>query len=315
MITLSRRATKKTPIKARDARKAEGDSNRSLKQGKLAIVSTPIGNLGDITLRALTTLREVDVILAEDTRRTRQLCAKHGVDTPLESFHSHSSEHKRHQILARLAEGTNFALTTDAGTPCLSDPGMLLVNDAHNQGTQVEVIPGPSAVTAAMAVCGLQGDRFTFLGFIPRTGPRRKALLDQTGVSPDASVLFESPQRLRATLKDLARCCGDRRVAVCRELTKLHEEVVRGTAQEVLAQFESRESIQGEIVIVIEAQTEIRQDSPTDDPATKAAALQWLDAQPRPLARTADLAKTLAITIGLSRSVAYDWVVEYSKSQ
>jgi 16S rRNA (cytidine1402-2'-O)-methyltransferase len=265
VITLSRRATK-TPVRARDARRAETGSDRSLKHGRLAIVSTPIGNLGDITLRALTTLREVDVILAEDTRRTRQLCAKHGVDTPLESFHSHSSENKRHQILARLAGGTNFALTTDAGTPCLSDPGMLLVNDAHNQGTQVEVIPGPSAVTAAMAVCGLQGDRFTFLGFIPRTGTRRKALLDQAGVSPDASVLFESPQRLRATLKDLASRCGDRRVAVCRELTKLHEEVVRGTAQEVLAQFESRESIQGEIVIVIEAQPEIRQDSPTDEP-------------------------------------------------
>lgn len=314
MITLSRRATK-TSVKAREAKGVEAGSNRSLKQGRLAIVSTPIGNLGDITLRALTTLRDVDVILAEDTRRTRQLCAKHGVATPLESFHSHSSESKRHQIVARLAEGTAFALTTDAGTPCLSDPGMLLVNDAHNQGTQVEVIPGPSAVTAAMAVSGLQGDRFTFLGFIPRTGTRRKALLDQIGVSLDASVLFESPQRLRATLKDLAGRCGDRRVAVCRELTKLHEEVVRGTAQEVLAQFESRASIQGEIVIVIEAQTETRQALPTDEPDTKASALKWLDAQPRPLARTADLAKTLAITTGLPRSVVYDWVVEYSKQE
>jgi 16S rRNA (cytidine1402-2'-O)-methyltransferase len=218
-------------------------------RARLSIVATPIGNLEDITLRALRTLREADLVLAEDTRRTRVLCQHHGLSCVLRAFHAYSDERVVDEVLAELAAGKHVALVTDAGTPLVSDPGSILVAAAQARGFRVEPIPGPSALTAALTVAGLPVDHFRFLGFLPRSGKRRREALEQIASDRAASVLFEAPQRLARTLSELADVLGARELAVCRELTKIHEEVVRGTAAELAARF--AEQARGEITLVI----------------------------------------------------------------
>lgn len=221
------------------------------RRGTLSVVSTPIGNLEDITLRALRTLREADLVLAEDTRRTRVLCLHHGIHCQLRAFHAHSSEQSQERVLEELQAGKHVALVTDAGTPLLSDPGSSLVAAARARGLAVETIPGPSAITAALTVAGLSVDQFRFVGFLPRSGRRRRDALQRIADDSATTVLFESPRRLAHTLQELAALLAeDRQLAVCRELTKLHEEVVRGNARELLAHFE--EGARGEITLVIE---------------------------------------------------------------
>ena len=218
--------------------------------GRLYVVGTPIGNLEDITLRALRILGEVDLVLAEDTRHTRKLLTHHGVETPLRAMHAHSSDADVARALGELEGGARYALVSDAGTPVVSDPGARLVAGARERGLAVEVVPGPSAVAAAISVCGLRAERFRFVGFVARGGSARQEALRGVAASPDAQVLYESPRRVAALLADLAPLLGARRVAVCRELTKLHEEVVIGTA----AQLAARESLgRGEITVVVEA--------------------------------------------------------------
>jgi len=225
------------------------------RRSTLSIVSTPIGNLEDITLRALRTLREADLVLAEDTRRTRVLCVHHGIHCQLRSFHAYSSPAVLEHVLTDLAAGKHVALVTDAGTPLLSDPGAALVEAAHERGLRVESIPGPSAITAALTVAGLQADHFRFTGFLARSGRRRREALAQIAHDTATSVLFESPRRLLETLRELAQVLGPtRRLAVCRELTKLHEEVVRGTALELAEHFQA--GVRGEITLLVEGRTE-----------------------------------------------------------
>jgi 16S rRNA (cytidine1402-2'-O)-methyltransferase len=223
----------------------------SERAGRLSIVATPIGNLEDITLRALRILREADVVLAEDTRRTRVLLQQHGMSKKLTAYHGHSGPRETERVLGWLADGQHVALVTDAGTPLVSDPGAELVREAQARGLTVESIPGASAVLAALSVAGAQGDGFRFLGFLSRSGKRRREALAELARERAATVLFESPQRLAATLGDLTEHLGpDRTVAVCRELTKLHEEVVRGSAAELAERF--AEGARGEITLVIE---------------------------------------------------------------
>jgi 16S rRNA (cytidine1402-2'-O)-methyltransferase len=218
--------------------------------GRLSIVATPIGNLEDITLRALRTLREADLVLAEDTRRTRVLLEQHGIAQKLSAYHAHSSPRDLERVLEQLARGQRIALVTDAGTPLVSDPGAELVRRAQELGIKVETLPGASAVLAALTVSGLKADSFRFLGFLPRGGKRRRELLAEIAADRAASVLFESPQRLSDTLQEFAELLGDdRELAVCRELTKLHEEVVRGSAAELLAHFAS--GVRGEVTLVV----------------------------------------------------------------
>lgn len=218
--------------------------------GRLSIVATPIGNLEDITLRALRTLREADLVLAEDTRRTRVLLQQHGMSKKLWSYHAHSGPRETEKVLELLAEGQQIALVTDAGTPLVSDPGAELVREAQAQGFVVESIPGPSAVLAALTVCGLTADSFRFAGFLPRSGKRRREALAELAKDRSATVFFESPQRVAATLRDLAAVLApDRELAVCRELTKLHEEVARGFAAELAERF--AEGARGEITLVV----------------------------------------------------------------
>jgi 16S rRNA (cytidine1402-2'-O)-methyltransferase len=222
--------------------------------GLLSIVATPIGNLEDITLRALRTLREADLVLAEDTRRTRVLCQQHGLSCQLRSFHAYSDARAVEHVVDELAQGKHIALVTDAGTPLLSDPGAALVAAANRAGLRVESVPGPSAITAALTVAGVPVDTFRFLGFLPRSGKRRREALQEICADRAASVVFESPQRLAHTLQELSAVLEpEREIAVCRELTKLHEQVVRGPAAQLAEHF--HDGTRGEVTLVIAGRT------------------------------------------------------------
>jgi 16S rRNA (cytidine1402-2'-O)-methyltransferase len=232
--------------------------------GRLSVVATPIGCLEDITLRALRIMREADTILAEDTRHTKKLCAKYSIATPLRSFHAHSGEAKLTRVLDELREGAHFALLSDAGTPVVSDPGAELIALAAEAGIQVEAVPGPSAALAAVSVSGLQVDRFVFEGFLPRSGGARKDALERIAHSRMAVVLFESPHRIHRTLEELEERLGkERKGALCRELTKVHEQVLRGPIPEL--RRELSDPARGEITLVVsggqdEPQTELHVD-------------------------------------------------------
>src|SRR5690606_1994757 len=201
----------------------------------LYVVSTPIGNLDDITVRALAVLRDVDRVLAEDTRRTAVLLRHYDIATPLVSAHEHNEAARAEQLVAWLDEGESVALVSDAGTPLLSDPGARLVRAALDAGHDVIPVPGASALLSALVVSGLPAEPFTFFGFVPRSGRARRELLAELAGLRHTAVLYESPARLVALLRDLIDACGAARpVAVARELTKLHESVVRGTLADVL---------------------------------------------------------------------------------
>ncbi len=198
--------------------------------GRLYVVATPIGNLADVTLRALEVLREVPLVAAEDTRLTRRLFARHAIPTRLTSYHARNATARGPALLEHLRSGVDLALVTDAGTPLVSDPGAALVAAWAAEGGAVVPVPGPSAVLAAMVASGLAGPRWSFEGFLPRSGRERRERLARLAADDRAAVLFEAPGRVAATLADLAAACGpDRPAAVCRELTKLHESVVRGS--------------------------------------------------------------------------------------
>ena len=217
----------------------------------LHVVATPIGNLRDITLRALETLGAADLIACEDTRVTRKLLDHYGIATPLTPYHEHNAETARPKILARLAGGAAVALVSDAGTPLVSDPGFKLVRAARAEGHAVFALPGASAVLAALTVSGLPSDRFVFEGFLPpREGARRNRIAEIKSI-PATLIVFETGPRLSAALADLAQGLGPRPAAVCRELTKLHEEVRRGDLATLAADYAAAAEPRGEIVIVI----------------------------------------------------------------
>lgn len=217
--------------------------------GTLYLVATPIGNLEDITARALRVLREAALIAAEDTRHTRKLLTHFDIHTPLTSYYEHNKLSKLDEILGALAAGT-VALVSDAGTPGLSDPGYELVRAALDAGHTVTPIPGPSALVAALVASGLPTDAFLYLGFLPRKDSERLKLLDAVAHEPRTLVAYEAPHRLLDTLADIESALGDRPMAVARELTKLHEEIYRGPASAARAHFASKE-ILGEITLVI----------------------------------------------------------------
>ena len=224
--------------------------------GVLYLVATPIGNLDDITLRALRILQTVSLIGAEDTRHTRQLLDRHGIKQLLTSFYEHSTGSKTKQILDHLRTG-DVALVSDAGTPGISDPGYELVCAAIEAGIRVVPIPGPSAPIAALAASGLPTDQFTYLGFLPRRGAERRRLLSQVGAERRTIVAFESPHRLIDTLVDIQIELADRSVVVCRELTKIHEEFFRGTATQALERFRAIPP-RGEVTLVISGASTFR---------------------------------------------------------
>ncbi len=217
--------------------------------GTLYLVGTPIGNLEDVTLRALKVLKEVSLVAAEDTRRTKQLFMRHGVTTALTSLHEHNERAKGAQLLERLKAGESIALVTDAGMPTVSDPGADLVTQTHAAGVRVEVIPGPSAVTTALALSGFRGERFQFEGFPPKKSAAMERWLRGLAEEEDPVVCFESPYRVVKTLQTIQKVLGEIPVAVARELTKMHEELTRGSTSEVLARYTTR-APKGECTII-----------------------------------------------------------------
>ena len=219
--------------------------------GRLLIVSTPIGNLGDITARAIETLGTVSAILAEDTRHSRHLLARHGITTPVESYREHNEARSTPRIIARLLAGESFALITDAGTPLLSDPGARLVRAAIDAGIAVSPVPGASALLAALAGSGLDVDRFTFFGFLPRKGRERVEAIAEIVALPHTAVLYEAANRVADTLQDLAgQGGGGRNAVVAREMTKQFEEFRRGTVGE-LAEYYEGSAPKGEVVVLL----------------------------------------------------------------
>lgn len=226
----------------------------SFEAGRIApglhIVSTPIGNLADITLRALATLAAADLIACEDTRVTRKLVDRYAIATPLTPYHDHNAAAARPKLLQRLAEGAAVALVSDAGTPLLSDPGFKLVRAAYDAGHNVTVLPGASAPLAALVLAGLPTDEFFFAGFLPAKQAARRARIEELAAIPATLVFFETAPRIVAALADLAAGLEQREAAVCRELTKLHEEVRRGDLTSLAQSFAAAE-IRGEIVVVV----------------------------------------------------------------
>jgi len=217
----------------------------------LYVVGTPIGNLEDISLRALRVLREVGLIAAEDTRKTRRLLSAYDIDTPLTSYHEHSKKARVDQLMAPL-EREDVALVSEAGMPGLSDPGYELIVAAVERGISVVPVPGPSAVTTALVVSGLPTDQFVYVGFLPRRKGQRQRLLSLVSDESRTIVAFETPHRLREALTDIGEILGDRRVSVCRELTKVHEEIFRGEVSQAREHFGQP---RGEFSLVIEGKT------------------------------------------------------------
>lgn len=276
--------------------------------GRLFVVATPIGNLEDISLRALRVLREVDLVLAEDTRHSKALFAHHGIGTPLASLHAHTPDGRVSALADELTQGKRYALISDAGTPLISDPGRALVQACVAREVAIEAVPGASALLSALCVAGLHADRFRFVGFLARSGKRRRQELTAIAHDPLSSVIYEAPNRLADTLRELAEIGGPgRRAAVCRELTKLHEEVRRGGLGE-LAEHYAAEGARGEIVVVVEGALEQTDDDEQDEAIDVDA---FLDARLRADKAPREVAKELASLLGLDKREAYKRVVEH----
>lgn len=266
--------------------------------GVLYLVATPIGNLEDITIRALKVLRRVDLIAAEDTRQSRKLLSRYHLHTRLTSYHEHNQQSKGRQLLSLLQGGLQLALVSDAGMPGISDPGYELVKEALRVGIKVVPVPGASAGLTALVVSGLPPDRFVFEGFLPRTRQQRKHRLEALAAETRTLVIYEAPHRLMTTLEEMEAAWGQRSVAVVRELTKVHEEIVRGNLREVREWFVAH-SPRGEITLVVGGAT----------PVTKVLPLEELLIQVNDLVRAGwskkDAVKKVAQQAGVSRRLVY----------
>jgi 16S rRNA (cytidine1402-2'-O)-methyltransferase len=267
------------------------------KGGTLYVVSTPIGNMGDFSFRAVETLRAVSAVLAEDTRHTRHLLDRYEIDAPLVAYHEHNEAKATPALVARLLAGESFALVSDAGTPLLSDPGARLVRAPADAGVRVSPVPGASALLAALVSSGLEVDRFTFIGFLARKGAERRATLDEIVAATHVVVLYEAPNRVADTLAELAEAgAGDRATVVARELTKQYEELRRGPLAE-LAAYYGESPPRGEVVILIAG----RIPRATSEDELRARANQ-LRAEGR---SARDVAAVLSAELGAPRNLAY----------
>lgn len=226
-----------------------------MKNGKLYVVPTPIGNLKDITLRALEVLGEMDLIAAEDTRQTLKLLNHFSIKKPLISYHKHNEYNKTNIIIDKLREGQKIALVSDAGTPGISDPGAVIIQKCIQENIDIEVLPGACAATTALVYSGLNTDKFMFCGFIPRENKERKKLIADIKMRTETLIFYESPHRILDSLSFLRESLGNRKIAACRELTKLYEEVARGSIEEVIELFKTR-VIKGEFVLVLQGKSE-----------------------------------------------------------
>jgi len=278
--------------------------------GTLFVVATPIGNLEDITVRALRVLREVSVIAAEDTRRTAHLLARHAITTPMTSLHEHNEAKKAPAIVARLVAGEHVALVSDAGTPTVSDPGHRLVAGAIAAGVRVEPIPGPSAVMAVLAASGLPTDAFSFLGFPPTRAKDRNGWFERLQKRGGTVVFFEAPHRIRRTLEDLRRVAGDCQIVVGRELTKIHEQLVRGPISTVL---NSDMPEKGEFAVVVDLGL-TTDNVLTGRPSAELVALEFGDMTTNRRSSRRQAMATLARRYGIPTNEIYDVIESGKKS-
>jgi 16S rRNA (cytidine1402-2'-O)-methyltransferase len=274
--------------------------------GILYIIATPIGNLEDISLRALRILKEVDLIACEDTRHTAKLLTHYGISTPRESYHQFNEESRAPRLIQMLRDGKNIALVSDSGTPLVSDPGYELVSLCRSEGIQVIPVPGPSAAIAALTGSGLPAESFFFAGFLPSRGSLRKRRLEELKDSPATLILYEAPHRLLSSLEDMAAILGARRATLAREITKIHEELLHGTLPELLELLRARPRILGEITLVIE-----RGESAPAIASYPVSLRQHLEEemQKTGLSRNEAL-KSVARQRGLSRKQAYKELIE-----
>ena len=276
--------------------------------GKLYVVATPIGNREDITLRALRIFREVDLIAAEDTRHTGRLLAHHAIQNKLVSYHEHNERERTVQLIDQLTQGAAIALVTNAGTPSVSDPGYRLVNTAVANGVAVIPIPGVSAAITALSVAALPTDTFIFLGFPPRKKNQRKTLLQDLAREKRTLVFYDSPRRIRTFLDEIHMIMGDREVVLAREMTKLHEEYLRGPVSEITAELDARTAVKGECTLLVKGSMTPEEIS-TDE--IKAVLRRELDASNRGLA---ELSKRIAKRYGISKNVVYQEALNIKKA-
>ena len=275
-------------------------------QPGLHLVATPIGNLEDMTIRALRTLAGADTVLCEDTRHTGRLLERYGIRARLLPYHDHNAERMRPRVLKLLDEGKAVALATDAGMPVVSDPGMKLARAAAEAGHSVHVVPGPSAALAALAVSGLASDRFLFAGFPPAKAAARRRWLAELAEVPATLILFESPHRIAAALADMAEVLGPRSAALCRELTKLHEEVIRLPLDRLATEIAGRGGVKGEITLVI-APPEPREAAESDiEEALRQALAEMLASR---------AAATVAKRFGIPRKRAWDMAMRLANEK
>ena len=279
--------------------------SRRAPPGRLFVVATPIGNLADITLRAIRVLGDVDVIAAEDTRTTRKLLAHHNIQTPLISYHEHNEALRTPELLGRLQAGESVAIVSEAGTPSISDPGYRLIDASIAAQVPVEPVPGPSAILAALVVSGLPSDAFVFEGFLPRRAGERRRRLAELAAEQRTLVLFEAPHRVDSSLQDMLDALGDRRAALCRELTKLHEEVRRGPLSDLVGSLQ-RSPVKGELVIVVEG-------APAAVPDVDAAVDEVME-RTRKGESVREATRSVAVQRGVSRRALYDRVLQEKKS-
>ncbi|NIM04417.1 MAG: 16S rRNA (cytidine(1402)-2'-O)-methyltransferase [Armatimonadetes bacterium] len=276
------------------------------KAGRLFVVGTPLGNLEDISLRALRILKEVDLIAAEDTRVCRKILSHYSISTPVTSFHEHSRPAKLRSIISRLGAGEKVALVSNAGMPGISDPGEKLVSECIAQEIDVVAVPGPTAVITALAISGLPTDGFLFTGFLPRRGKERSRALKELAGQPRTMILFESPRRLSRTLSDLRECLGNRRAAAARELTKKFEQVIRGRLEEIAEHF-SIHPPRGEITLVVEgAGKETAEEKRARRSQIDASILKQAKTHMKQGLSAKEAAREIAAATGVSRRLLYN---------
>ena len=267
--------------------------------GTLYIVGTPIGNLGDMTYRAVETLKSVDFICAEDTRVTAKLLNHFEIKKPLVSYHEHNAAEAGKRVTARLLSGEDAAIVTDAGMPCISDPGEMLVRECAEAGIDVKVVPGPTAAMSAAAVSGLSTRHIAFHGFLPADKKERRSVLASVKDSTDTLIFYEAPHKLRNTLSDMLGFLGDRRIALCRELTKMHEEVRRTTLSQAVEYYRENEP-RGEFVLAVEGNTEQSEKADTIE-----SALEQVTKLAESGMRPADACREIAKVTGFSKGELY----------
>ena len=280
--------------------------------GTLFVVATPIGNLEDITFRAVRILKEVDLIACEDTRHTQKLLNHYGIKNKTISYHEHNERERSSQLVKAIEEGSNVAVVSDAGTPGISDPGFRLVQLASSQGIRVVSVPGPTAAVSALVASGIPADEFFFAGFLPARSAARRTRLTELSKVPATLVFYEAPHRVRESLKDMREVLGEREAVVARELTKIHEEQLRGNLTELLEQLNSRNEPRGEFVIVVDRHVLDGASDDSNSAQSVSAVVTTLEQQG--LDSRAAL-KQAAKTLGLTRAEAYRRLVQERKRE